>query len=828
MEKIEAVVDFKTAEAVRGLQGLNDALQTSEKMLGGAKQGAEGTDKALEDVAKSSQDAGKGLTETAKGAEKTEKALKETAGAAEKAGNELAEAGRKGKKGMKDAGDESDRLAAATNKLAAGAKSMAMSYLSFQMALEILKEMEKRTLAVIEARQKLAGYRLDTAEQVAPLVDNLGLFPDAKGQQAAMDVAMELRRRTGAKTGQAVDILSQFQATGISVFDADKFRKTGDAKGAINEDGMKMAEMVGVFAARTSMDAETAGKLPLIAKQLGVDSPEKMTKMLASLEAAAQRAPLTQQKDYIKNAIRAIMPGLAAGGPLEKELADFGAFVGVSSSAEGAATSALAFGRAASGDEDTKATALAERALKAGLISEQDVADAGTGARNKAMAEAQPRINKIDREIKDKKDADARLLMKEEEKIRREQEDIELAERSLRKIKDPLQRKKAETEIKRRRDDLATEKTDLLDARRERNQQIDDLSRQREEIITDADKKGRDAGLVIAYRSKLTGEQKKDFLRETLAGMTDREKAAFLPTVAPGEDVQRITAATTKASLTSREETYQAAKNASLEDFGKRQQSFGATNTLATAGQLAVASDAEKSRASAPGAEFALGLATQAKEQVDIESAKGNAPSWLNGFLTDGSPSSEVEAKVFALRRLVAKNYAALWNQMTPAQRSKYGSRFEEIKHGLTNVYGFNENRYKQLYELAEKLGALRTEIRSEAAAEGRSLPGEITEDISGKIEDPHSWKVRGFEGAVVPFGEGVIPAKPENIQPMDGVPSSSPPVPLVPAEAGASPKTREVSVINQTIHIGNHFARELDDDLPGREILPAFDPRSA
>jgi hypothetical protein len=790
-EKLEAEVDFKTAQAVRNLKEVATTLEGTEKNLKATAVATEQVDKAMEDAADSTSKAKKEIKETGEEAKGTEKKLKDTAQAAKEAGKEFEDAGKKGKKGAKDTGDEVSLLSKATQSLTGEVRGLVMSFLSLQTAVAILREMEERIKAVVAARQKLAEFKLSQEETVAPLINNLGLVENAAGQQAALKVANEFRSRTGATLDQTVNILSQAQSSGIQVFDA--------GKGKVNESGMQMAATVGQYAARTRLDAETSGKLFNILKIAGVKDPQGAEKMLAQFDVAAKNSLVANPAQFVQAGIRAVAARMTQNVPFDQALAAYAAATVVNPDPNLAATITEQFSRVAGGDQPEQTLTLARIARQRGIITEPMLAPVRNEARTRLTGEKQDELDRLQRELSEAKDAEA---------ITRKREDEDIANQQ-RAFSDPRDSANRNPRLRAERQQrLERAKEDLITQRRERQEAIGDKENRRKSIISDISEKAEDEALTSAYTSRVSRADQERFVLDLLNSLSPDDRRAMLRKIAPARIGDEVGAVVAPGPMEAYRAVMEGAKNPDVTAFRATNSAWAATNSLRQRAAAESRADVADTAAVGGGLMGAENFRLEAERSVtrDIASGKATFGSFTSATgkahtareMANLAPTKE---GLIAIRQaIMARDQVQqMWDSMSPEDKTKH----PEIKSFLesagdldVDTMGPNMDRFEIPH------------IVNQANLNVLPFTGGFTRNAelkASKFAERAAAIILGVQNEQNP-GPSTQPTT-QPAAPPATMPTTRPSLP--------GPQS---SAIHQTIHIGNYFSTSgVDADLPGR-----------
>ncbi|HLL90280.1 MAG TPA: hypothetical protein VK324_13355, partial [Tepidisphaeraceae bacterium] len=556
------------------------------------------------------------------------------------------------------------------------------------------------------------------AEQIQPLVDNLGMNPDAAGQQRTDAVVLKFQEETGATPQQAVEILSMAQANQYPV--ADPARPEQDAK----LPGFAVAAQLGTFARRLRLPAPDAAELFKVARLAGVRDEQGMKEFLARLEAGSKDTPINSPAQYVGGFLKAAASQLEARVPLNEVLAQFAAAAGSTTDASVAATNVKQFERAAAGTDDARTLQLAREAERQGVISPASVArELEEVVRPRLAAEQAPQREADERDRREIADAERNLRQVEEAAG----PELAVLADSVSRAKRKPERDRAVLALDAKRREVDERKTGLRQRIADRGSAI----RRRAEA---ADQVEREAALVGAYRGLPLATQMK-VLRDATDGMDEQERAKRIRAFADGETWQSIV---TQVGTAAKEKYAAVAAGSAAADVAgleERNRSFR-TNTLSQASRAEL--DAEQLRLQGPaGAEYAAGLSKLADADVARLRAAGSGRVGLAaemGAVVRRLPRSETDTTEDGLkaRRMMVllRDRVAGFLRSTPAavrQRhaaaidaswNRFEAAYQDVvvsDRGADVVGGYaGKDRLRKAQEMAAEFGALRASIQAD------------------------------------------------------------------------------------------------------------------
>lgn len=736
----DAETQFKStgAEADRvKMEELRTALDSAKQRAGTLRTEFGNLEMQLRNVATQQ---GKTAAEAVRDGKQMVDSSRATGDAAKDAGEKAADAQDKTKKKTKESEDAFKGLSDAM--IGVGA-----SLFSLQKAVEIVKELEEHTKAVVAERIKLGEIKVGVDEKIQAVIDNLGFLPGAAGQDRARKLVQAVQSRAPGTTAEVgAELLAKAQATGYKVADAS--RPDLDTKAPAFDIAIEVAK----FSARQRLDADTAGKLFNMAQIAGVKTRSDMERMLSQMEMAFNEIAITNPREGMRAAITASAGRMVQGVPINQALAGVAAAAVGEPDPSKAATNVDQFTRVAAGASPQHAQFLANLARQRGLLSPEAMAQAAAevkptikGDNVREIAQARTAIERDRSELeRSQRERGDRATEYAEQEQRFSFEVAQLAKDAA----DPKKRKQLpeiEERERRARTDWAkyqreaTEKLRDADAKDKETQgRIAGTESRIAEMQAVDTKKLTDAATLRAFQS-LPLAQRENLIWEVTRGMNASQLGVFSTQAAEGDVAQQLVKMLGPAARAARERALAAGATPDVAALRQRNAAFG-TNTLAQKSAAEIAAEQAATAAMAPGSEFFNNANTLATRDIEILKSKGQGrtgflASMGEGVFINQTANAGTDDMIRARRLyLIVRDQFSRFLQTSDKQTyGRYNGRitalWQKLEMFRTGAFqaeastNAGADRLKEIQEIATSIGALTADMQR-SALENNETPG--------------------------------------------------------------------------------------------------------
>jgi hypothetical protein len=689
LDQMKQKQDAVSAAAAVTAQKMTDVQKAVDEWYAAEERAAAGAKKLGDNAEEAATKAKTGATAAAAAtndlARATDKATKEAA----ELGAKHDEAGKKGKRGADEAKGALDALSKTTRGLVDDVKSWAGSYFTLQAALKLINEIDEAAKKAMKARDDLVGQKVTRNDALARVQENLNLF-GTEGQAKARAMVEQVRKDTTLPFEQSAMLISAMASSGV---DATK------SKGAAQSQ-----TMVGQFAASTKLDPHEVELLTRLIAQKGIgNDPAKVGQFLGMFFQASNASGQTRAGDFVKAAIGSLGDARQKGMDDKESLAYLAAFTGTSGTAErGAERFRMAMTVAEASSPKMRAffasQAAATGMTRPGTVSMADI-EAGAAAGDedkKGMLDrvqgGQVRLARMEEDVAND-EKDLANLQADREFVKLQARDPNDAARILRE----------------KRLAIARKREDIKEARADKDR-----------TAAAAVKAEQDRRNIAAFNT-LPESKRLQLVQSVLGSQDPKVKQTVADEMAGLPEQKASAAAMSQAGFRAK----QAAAGAAIGASGGAamvQKNYRQYRETADKPAMEAVADASVDAAVDTGKEFETFFIDNMVEP-EFKIYSGEATWQDKGQLGVGAFPSDDNVKALIARDRALYMLGALWQQLSPEERTKHGGLFEDIGKGLNSFDdGFiGSTSLRNVRNRVRQIGYIRADVNRDRKKAGKA-----------------------------------------------------------------------------------------------------------